>query len=70
LYLPASWARRDPPTRRLASLTDARGNTWRVTYDAPGNKLAVIYPNSTAEYAANYTTSGLAQAFTNRRGQT
>ncbi|HZN66903.1 MAG TPA: RHS repeat-associated core domain-containing protein [Tepidisphaeraceae bacterium] len=61
---------RDPVTRKVTSITDPMGNVTRMTYDALGNQLSMIYANGSSESAGNYTASGLPQAFTDRRGKT
>jgi RHS repeat-associated protein len=60
---------RDPTTRKVTSVTDPKGNVSRLTYDARGNRLALVYADGTSESAGNYTASGLPQAFTTRAGQ-
>ena len=55
--------------RRLSSLTDTLGNTTRYTYDLNGNRLSTIHPDASVEAYADYTSAGLPQTSTNRRGQ-
>ena len=60
---------RDPLTRNVTSITDPKGNVSQYTYDAKGNTVSLVYPDGTSEFAGNYTTTGLPQAFTTRGGK-
>ena len=60
---------RDAATRKVTSITDPKGNVTRITYDARGNQLAMVYADGSSESAGNYGAGGLPQTFTNRRSQ-
>jgi len=57
------------PWKRMTSLTDARGNLTQYVYDEGGNLSQTIYADNSVERFADYTPEGLAQTYTNRRGQ-